>query len=67
VVHRTLIILALLLTVSGIAIIFVYRSGWSESAGIHAYFGVTVFAVMILNVILGLARPAIGKVNYYNS
>ena len=59
-VHRVLMTLTLVLTLIGAIIIFVYREGWSESAGYHAYLGVVVLGLVHCNLILGLLRPAIG-------
>ena len=55
--HQGLMITAFLMTICGLVIIFVYRNGWSETAGKHAYFGVIIGAFSLANIILGFARP----------
>ena len=48
-IHRGVMILVLMLTISGVTLIFVAREGWSESAGPHAYLGpVSVFTNFVI-------------------
>lgn len=58
--HRGLMILTVVLTEIGAIIIFIDRLGFGRTAGNHAYVGITVYALLHLNFLLGLIRPGIG-------
>ncbi|KAL4635095.1 putative ferric-chelate reductase 1 isoform X1 [Arapaima gigas] len=56
-VHRTLMILTLLLCALGFIFPFVYRGGWSRRAGAHPYLGCIVMALAVLQPLMAAFRP----------
>merc|ERR1712130_314432 len=57
VLHRGMMISAILCTIAAFITIFVAIGGWSESAGRHAILGCIVVACMTVNPIMALFRP----------
>ncbi|KAJ8270318.1 hypothetical protein GJAV_G00112910 [Gymnothorax javanicus] len=56
--HRGMMVLVVLLTVTGFILPFVYRKGWSEHAGAHPYLGCTVMTLAILQPFMAIFRPS---------
>ncbi|XP_067434329.1 putative ferric-chelate reductase 1 isoform X2 [Thunnus thynnus] len=56
--HRTMMVLAVVLTFVAITLAFIYRRGWSKLAGSHPYIGCTVMALSVLQPIMAMLRPA---------
>uniref|UniRef100_A0A8C9RIP8 Ferric chelate reductase 1 n=2 Tax=Scleropages formosus TaxID=113540 RepID=A0A8C9RIP8_SCLFO len=56
-VHRTLMVLTVLLTCLGSIFAFTYRGGWSRRAGAHPYLGCAVMALAILQPVMAVFRP----------
>ncbi|CAK6973285.1 putative ferric-chelate reductase 1 [Scomber scombrus] len=59
--HRTMMVLAVVLTVAAFTLPFIYRRGWSKHAGSHPYIGCTVIALSVLQPIMAMFRPAPGS------
>ncbi|XP_029002278.1 putative ferric-chelate reductase 1 isoform X2 [Betta splendens] len=57
-VHRTVMVLAVLLTAAASALPFIYRRGWSKRAGSHPYIGCAVMALCVIQPIMASLRPA---------
>ncbi|XP_059182905.1 putative ferric-chelate reductase 1 [Centropristis striata] len=57
--HRTIMVLAVVLTGVAFSLPFIYRKGWSKCAGSHPYIGCTVMALSVIQVIMGFVRPAL--------
>ncbi|XP_028826210.1 putative ferric-chelate reductase 1 isoform X2 [Denticeps clupeoides] len=57
-VHRSLMIVSVLLTCVGFILPFIYRGGWSKRAGSHAYLGCTVMVLAIIQPVMAVFRPA---------
>ncbi|XP_035474628.2 putative ferric-chelate reductase 1 isoform X1 [Scophthalmus maximus] len=55
--HRTLMVLAVILTSVAFTLPFIYRRGWSKGAGAHPYVGCTVMALSVIQPIMALLRP----------
>ncbi|XP_058483953.1 putative ferric-chelate reductase 1 [Solea solea] len=55
--HRTLMVLAVVLTSVAFSLPFIYRRGWSKRAGFHAYIGCTVMALSVIQPIMATLRP----------
>ncbi|KAG9338441.1 hypothetical protein JZ751_025845 [Albula glossodonta] len=67
-VHRTAMVLVVLLTCTAFVLAFIYRGGWSWHAGAHAYLGCTVTALTVLQPLMAIFRPppdSASKVHYY--
>ncbi|KAJ7388047.1 DOMON domain-containing protein frrs1L [Desmophyllum pertusum] len=60
-VHRTLMTLTVLLTVTGIIVIFVQVNGWSVGAGPHPYLGIIVLVLALAQPIMAAFRPHPGE------
>ncbi|XP_055484195.1 ferric-chelate reductase 1 [Psammomys obesus] len=56
-VHRLLMLATSVLTCIAIVMPFVYRGGWSQRAGYHAYLGCTVMTLAVLQPLLATFRP----------
>ncbi|XP_063768568.1 putative ferric-chelate reductase 1 isoform X2 [Eleginops maclovinus] len=56
--HRTMMVLAVLLTGVAFTLPFIYRRGWSKRAGSHPYIGCTVMALSVIQLIMAALRPA---------
>ncbi|XP_030626013.1 putative ferric-chelate reductase 1 [Chanos chanos] len=56
--HRTLMVVTVVLTCIGFILPFVYRGGWSKRAGSHPYLGCTVMVLAIIQPVMALFRPA---------
>ncbi|KAJ4925459.1 hypothetical protein JOQ06_018189 [Pogonophryne albipinna] len=56
--HRTMMVLAVLLTAVAFTLPFIYRMGWSKHAGSHPYIGCTVMVLSLIQLIMGALRPA---------
>ncbi|XP_029955419.1 putative ferric-chelate reductase 1 [Salarias fasciatus] len=56
--HRTLMVLALVLTAVGFTLPFLYRRGWSKSAGSHSSMGCAVLTLSVLQGTSAWFRPA---------
>ncbi|KAK5877934.1 hypothetical protein CesoFtcFv8_025393 [Champsocephalus esox] len=56
--HRTLMVLAVLLTAVAFTLPFIYRMGWSKNAGSHPYIGCTVMVLSLIQLVMGALRPA---------
>ncbi|XP_035853977.1 putative ferric-chelate reductase 1 isoform X1 [Sander lucioperca] len=56
--HRTMAVLAVVLTAVAFTLPFIYRMGWSKHAGSHPYIGCTVMALSVIQLIVGFLRPA---------
>ncbi|KAM9337350.1 putative ferric-chelate reductase 1 [Symphorus nematophorus] len=56
--HRTMMVLAALLTAVAFSLPFIYRRGWSKRAGSHPYIGCTVVALSVIQPIMAILRPA---------
>ncbi|KAJ8397542.1 hypothetical protein AAFF_G00438180 [Aldrovandia affinis] len=56
-VHRALMLLAVLLSSVGFILPFIYRGGWSHSAGAHPYLGCTVMALAVIQPLMAVLRP----------
>ncbi|XP_053101816.1 putative ferric-chelate reductase 1 [Hemicordylus capensis] len=56
-VHRALMMTTVLLTSISFVLPFVYRGGWSQQAGFHAYLGCTVMALAIVQPLMAAVRP----------
>ncbi|KAF3836483.1 hypothetical protein F7725_029041, partial [Dissostichus mawsoni] len=56
--HRTIMVLAVLLTAVAFTLPFIYRMGWSKHAGSHPYIGCTVMVLSLIQLIMGALRPA---------
>ncbi|XP_054478623.1 putative ferric-chelate reductase 1 isoform X2 [Anoplopoma fimbria] len=57
--HRTMMVLAVVLTGVAFTLPFIYRRGWSKRAGFHPYIGCTVMALSIIQLIMAFLRPAL--------
>ncbi|XP_071341666.1 putative ferric-chelate reductase 1 isoform X2 [Trachinotus anak] len=55
--HRTMMVLAVVLTSVAFTLPFIYRSGWSKGAGSHPYIGCTVMALSVIQPIMAILRP----------
>ncbi|XP_050922681.1 putative ferric-chelate reductase 1 isoform X2 [Lates calcarifer] len=55
--HRTMMVLAVVLTSVAFTLPFIYRRGWSKGAGSHPYIGCTVMALSIIQPIMAILRP----------
>ncbi|KAJ8277994.1 hypothetical protein GJAV_G00082560 [Gymnothorax javanicus] len=56
-VHRTLMILTVLLTSVAFSLPFFYRGGWSHRAGAHPYLGCTVMVLAGIQPVMAFFRP----------
>lgn len=56
-VHRSLMTITLLLTISATVLIFVHIGGWSSNAGPHPYLGIVAIAFAIVQPIMAAFRP----------
>ncbi|KAF1372753.1 hypothetical protein PFLUV_G00251860 [Perca fluviatilis] len=56
--HRTMAVLAVVLTAVAFTLPFIYRMGWSKHAASHPYIGCTVMALSVIQLIVGFLRPA---------
>ncbi|KAF3703414.1 putative ferric-chelate reductase 1 [Channa argus] len=56
--HRTMMVLAVVLTGAAFALPFIYRRGWSKHAGSHPYIGCAVMALCVIQPIMAMLRPA---------
>ncbi|XP_074478068.1 putative ferric-chelate reductase 1 isoform X1 [Sebastes fasciatus] len=56
--HRTMMVLAVVLTAVAFSLPFIYRRGWSKHAGSHPYIGCTVMALSVIQLIMAVLRPA---------
>ncbi|XP_043941548.1 putative ferric-chelate reductase 1 isoform X2 [Protopterus annectens] len=56
-VHRTLMIITIILTCSAFVLPFLYRGGWSTHAGAHPFVGCVVMALAVLQPIMAFFRP----------
>ncbi|NXN93680.1 FRRS1 reductase, partial [Rhinopomastus cyanomelas] len=56
-VHRTLMLITVVLTTMSFALPFMYRGGWSQ-VGFHPYLGSTVMALTVLQALVAGFRPA---------
>ncbi|CAH3043692.1 unnamed protein product [Porites lobata] len=56
-VHRSLMTITLLLTISATILIFVHIGGWSSGAGPHPYLGIVAIAFAIVQPIMAAFRP----------
>ncbi|XP_051266202.1 putative ferric-chelate reductase 1 isoform X2 [Dicentrarchus labrax] len=56
--HRTMMVLAVVLTGVAFTLPFIYRRGWSKRAGSHPYIGCTVMALSVIQPIMAILRPA---------
>ncbi|KAJ7379080.1 DOMON domain-containing protein frrs1L [Desmophyllum pertusum] len=59
--HRILMTLSVLLTVTGVIVIFVHVNGWSDGAGPHPYFGIVVLVLALAQPIMAAFRPHPGE------
>ena len=66
-IHRGVMILVLMLTISGVTLIFVAREGWSESAGPHAYLGPVSVLTGFFNFIIGVISENSSKFLTYKT
>lgn len=55
--HRTAMVMAFVLTIVAVSLAFVYRGGWSTVAGVHAYLGIIVVVLVVIQPIMALFRP----------
>ncbi|XP_022622491.1 ferric-chelate reductase 1 [Seriola dumerili] len=55
--HRTMMLLAVVLTSVAFTLPFIYRRGWSEGAGSHPYIGCAVMALCVIQPIMAVLRP----------
>ncbi|CAB1456995.1 unnamed protein product [Pleuronectes platessa] len=55
--HRTMMVLAVVLTSAAFTLPFIYRRGWSKGAGSHPYIGCSVMALSIIQPIMAILRP----------
>ncbi|XP_034427705.1 putative ferric-chelate reductase 1 isoform X7 [Hippoglossus hippoglossus] len=55
--HRTMMVLAVVLTSAAFTLPFIYRRGWSKGAGSHPYIGCAVMALSIIQPIMAILRP----------
>ncbi|KAM6454405.1 ferric-chelate reductase 1 isoform 2-T2 [Liasis olivaceus] len=56
-VHRTLMMITVLLTSASFVLPFVYRGGWNKQAGFHPYFGCIVMALALFQPLMAAFRP----------
>ncbi|XP_034293142.1 ferric-chelate reductase 1-like [Pantherophis guttatus] len=56
-IHRSLMIITILLTSISFALPFIYRGGWNKQAGFHPYFGCTVMALALFQPLMAAFRP----------
>ncbi|XP_026218519.1 putative ferric-chelate reductase 1 isoform X2 [Anabas testudineus] len=56
--HRTMMVLAVILTGVAFTLPFIYRRGWSKRAGAHPYLGCAVMALCVIQPIMAIVRPA---------
>ncbi|XP_040921469.1 putative ferric-chelate reductase 1 [Toxotes jaculatrix] len=56
-VHRTMMVLAMVLTSVAFTLPFIYRRGWSKGAGSHPYIGCAVMALSVIQPIMAVLRP----------
>uniref|UniRef100_A0A8C5RXM2 Ferric chelate reductase 1 n=1 Tax=Laticauda laticaudata TaxID=8630 RepID=A0A8C5RXM2_LATLA len=56
-IHRSLMIITILLTSISFVLPFIYRGGWNKQAGFHPYFGSTVMALALLQSLMAAFRP----------
>ncbi|XP_039208202.1 ferric-chelate reductase 1-like isoform X1 [Crotalus tigris] len=56
-IHRTLMIITILLTSVSFVLPFIYRGGWNKQAGFHPYFGCTVMALALFQPLMAAFRP----------
>ncbi|XP_078352613.1 ferric-chelate reductase 1-like isoform X2 [Oculina patagonica] len=59
-VHRALMIITAILTVTGVALAFVYVGHWSEDAGAHPYIGIVVLSIAVIQPVIAFFRPVDG-------
>ncbi|XP_061094222.1 putative ferric-chelate reductase 1 isoform X2 [Conger conger] len=64
-VHRALMVLTVLLTSVAFTLPFIYRGGWSHSAGAHPYLGCTVMALAGIQPVMAAFRPPPGSARRY--
>ena len=57
VLHRGMMVSAILCTIAAFITIFVAIGGWSDSAGSHAILGCIVVGCMTINPIMAVFRP----------
>ncbi|XP_029385463.1 putative ferric-chelate reductase 1 isoform X2 [Echeneis naucrates] len=55
--HRTMMVLAVVLTSVAFMLPFIYRGGWSKHAGSHPYIGCVVMALSVIQPIMAMLRP----------
>ncbi|CAH3043688.1 unnamed protein product, partial [Porites lobata] len=60
-VHRTLMIITLLLTITGTIVIFVFIDGYSSSAQPHPSLGIVTIALALIQPIMAAFRPHPGE------
>uniref|UniRef100_UPI00358F83A1 ferric-chelate reductase 1 n=1 Tax=Myxine glutinosa TaxID=7769 RepID=UPI00358F83A1 len=63
--HRTAMVMAFALTIVAVCLAFVYRGRWSTVAGAHAYLGITVVILVVIQPIMALFRPHPGTPKRY--
>ncbi|ETE73610.1 putative ferric-chelate reductase 1, partial [Ophiophagus hannah] len=56
-IHRSLMIITILLTSISFVLPFIYRGGWNKQADFHPYFGSTVMALALFQLLMAAFRP----------
>ncbi|KAG7233484.1 hypothetical protein INR49_006977 [Caranx melampygus] len=56
--HRTVTLLAVILSCVAFILPFLYRRGWSQEAGSHPHMGCAVMSLSIIQLIMAALRPA---------
>ncbi|XP_013928973.1 PREDICTED: ferric-chelate reductase 1, partial [Thamnophis sirtalis] len=56
-IHRSLMMITVLLTSISFVLPFIYRGGWNKQAGFHSYFGSTVMALALFQPLMAAFRP----------
>ncbi|XP_041824125.1 putative ferric-chelate reductase 1 isoform X2 [Melanotaenia boesemani] len=56
--HRTMMVLSVVLTGVAFILPFIYRRGWSKSAGSHPYIGCAVITLSVIQAGMAVLRPS---------